>query len=103
MDELNLFGIPRLLKSKFPIGRIVGTPAAFEALKTNKTTALEFLRRHASGDWGVVGKDDWESNDQALVDGTRIFSSYTLDDDSVIWVITEADRSSTTILLPDDY
>lgn len=88
---------------KFELGKPVITPGAFEAIMKVDAEPAEFLHRHGTGDWGTVSREDWELNDQALIDGTRIFSSYTLDDDTVIWVITEADRSVTTILLPDEY
>ena len=65
--------------------------------------AGDYLRRHEFGDWGEVGFQDWESNDQALTDETRLFSVYRTQLDERIWVITEADRSVTTLLLPEEY
>jgi hypothetical protein len=65
---------------------------------------LTYLSRHARGDWGVVGKDDARANDWALSDGTRLLSAYLLRDGTTrIWIITEADRSATTVLLPSEY
>jgi hypothetical protein len=63
----------------------------------------EFVRRHARGDWGELGVEDWRANDQALRDGSRLLSAYRLPTGVRVWVITEWDRSSTTILLPEDY
>jgi hypothetical protein len=60
------------------------------------------LERHRSGDWGNVGDEDWKANNQALEQGTRLFSTYAIGDEPV-WIITEADRSVTTLLLPEDY
>jgi hypothetical protein len=88
---------------KFELGKPVITPGAFDAIMKSNAEPAEFLHRHGTGDWGIAGKEDWEWNDQAVINGTRIFSVYTLDDDSVIWVITEASRETTTILLPDEY
>jgi hypothetical protein len=88
---------------KFKLGRIVATPAALSALEESGQQPDIFLRRHLCGDWGDTCADDKKANDQALIDGTRLLSSYSTAKGECIWVITEADRSSTTILLPDDY
>ncbi len=61
------------------------------------------LGRHMHCDWGDVGKEDWEANDRALVEGTRLFSVYHTRQGVKFWIISEADRSATTILLPEDY
>lgn len=63
---------------------------------------VECLRRHRTGDWGEVGREDWRANDAAVRHGERILSAYSLDG-SRLWIITEADRSATTLLLPDEY
>ena len=89
---------------KFALGQVVGTPGALEALAENSQTAAEFLARHQNGDWGDLDRDDRGQNDQALVDGSRIFSAYILKDGHTkVWIITESDRSSTCILLPEEY
>ena len=88
---------------KFPSGQIVATPAALEALEDSKQNASTFLARHFKGDWGDVCKDDAASNELALQDGSRILSSYKTTKGVKIWIITEADRSSTCVLLPSDY
>jgi hypothetical protein len=87
----------------FELGRTLSTPGALAALNTAKENGADFLRRHQFGDWGDVGHEDWEQNDQALTDGSRLFSVYRTRLDERIWVITEADRSATTLLLPDEY
>lgn len=71
--------------------------------KVSKTDAMTALRRHFVGDWGEVDEEDWKANDQALKDGSRILSAFTTEGGTKFWVITEADRSTTTILLPEDY
>ncbi|MDX2116829.1 MAG: hypothetical protein SFY96_01460 [Planctomycetota bacterium] len=64
---------------------------------------LEALMLHQTGDWGNVGEDDWLLNDAALTDETRILSSYNTRSGVTFWIVTEADRSSTTVLLPCEY
>lgn len=64
---------------------------------------LEFLSRHIRNDWGEVCPDDWVLNDQALDDGDRILSAYKTNKGERLWIITEADRSASTFLLPDEY
>ncbi len=89
---------------KFNLGRIVATPGALEALEESGQSPGDFLERHVQGDWGILDDEDKQLNDQSLIDGSRILSSYTtLKGNTKIWVITEADRSSTCLLLPEDY
>jgi hypothetical protein len=86
----------------FELGQLLATPGVLDVAAGDDLMA--FLRRHARGDWGVVDQSDWRANDRALKDGTRLFSAYVLRDGSTrIWIITEADRSATTILLPNEY
>ncbi|MDE2125277.1 MAG: hypothetical protein KGJ62_01660 [Armatimonadetes bacterium] len=86
------------------LGRLLATPAALEALTDAKVTPLEFIRRHQRGDWGEVCKADQEENELSLREGFRLLSAYTLPQTGAkIWIITEADRSVTTILLPEEY
>lgn len=87
----------------FPLGRVVATPGAIDALAVTGQTAAEFLRRHQAGDYGVVDADDKKANDDAVRCGERVFSAYLLTDGVRVWVITEADRSSTCLLMPDEY
>ena len=86
---------------KVPLGRIVATPAALGTVSQPDIVAA--LRRHASGDWGNVDPDDRAANDDALRSGERLLSVYRSATGTTFWVITEADRSVTTVLLPDDY
>jgi hypothetical protein len=89
--------------SRFALGCIVATPGALDALAAAKLSPHELLRRHRKGDWGDLVAADAESNEQALRYGSRILSSYGPPDGGKVWVITEADRSVTTILLPSEY
>jgi hypothetical protein len=89
--------------TKFPLGSLVATPAALAVLAASGQTPAEFLDRHARGDWGEVSKGDARLNDAAVRNGERILSAYKTTDGKRIWIITEADRSSTCILLPDEY
>lgn len=84
-----------------PLGQVVATPAALGVLTQADMVAA--IRRHASGDWGDVDADDRAANDDSLRHGTRLLSAYTSAAGVRFWVITEADRSMTTVLLPDDY
>jgi hypothetical protein len=87
----------------FQLGETVATPGALEALMLAGQSPTEFVDRHVRGDWGDLSKDDREANEQALIDDDRLFSAYHTRKGTKLWVITEADRSVTTILLPDDY
>ena len=84
-------------------GQIVATPGALEAFGRAGQNPAEFLRRHCSGDWGELDAEDWAANDRALQEGSRLLSAYKLRDGTKIWIITEADRSSTCLLLPEEY
>jgi hypothetical protein len=86
----------------FPLGQIVATPGALDVLDREAINAFELLQRHQHGDWGSVPPEDAEQNDLSVVNGSRILSSYSAGIDR-IWIITEADRSSTTLLLPEEY
>lgn len=88
----------------FALGRVVATPGALEAFKRLDINMLELLLRHAKGDWGELDPQDVRANNEAVKVGLRILSSYPLSDAATkVWIITEADRSSTTFLLPDEY
>lgn len=88
---------------KIELGRLVATPAALLMMQANSQAPFEFIDRHRRGDWGEVDATDKRSNDNAIALGARILSVYRLRDRTRIWVITESDRSSTCVLLPDDY
>jgi hypothetical protein len=91
------------MRPKFQLGQIVATPGALQALARSCQTPLEFLRRHVSGDWGDLDEDDRRENEFSLNARLRLLSAYTLLDGTRIWIITEADRSATTLLLPEEY
>lgn len=89
--------------SLFALGQIVATPGALDLLDRSASNALDLLQRHQHGDWGGVPPEDAEENLRAIAWGARILSSYILNDSERLWIITEADRSSTTLLLPSEY
>ena len=86
---------------KFDLGRVVATPAALDALTHDYV--LTSLDKHSRGDWGEVSLGDWEENELSLKEGFRLLSVYHGRNGTKFWVITEADRSSTCVLLPEDY
>ncbi len=89
----------------FPVGRLLGTPGAEAALKEAGVPLADLLVRHLTGDWGDLDEEDRKMNDEAVANGEdRIFSAYTLPaTNRTVWIITEADRSATTALLPEEY
>ena len=88
----------------FSLGQLIATPGALAALEKAGQTPLEFLARHVRGDWGELCEEDRNENQLSLERGFRLLSSYrTNAGDTKLWVITEADRSVTTILLPEEY
>jgi hypothetical protein len=92
----------------FPLGTVVATPAALGLLQEHGTEPGELLARHRSGDWGDLTPNDWALNNRDLGEGERLFSSYDVSTGACApvvraWIITEADRSATTILLPEEY
>ena len=89
--------------TRFALGRTFITPGAEEALQIAGQTATEFLRRHMSGDWGELSDDDIKENEFSLEQGFRLLSRYETAKGERLWIITEADRSATTILLPIEY
>ena len=86
----------------FPLGKICATPNALAYLAKHNLTAIPLLQQHQQGDWGCVPAEDAIANHEALHNEGRLLSSYAVGDGKV-WIITEADRSATTVLLPDDY
>ena len=87
----------------FPLGQIVATPGAVESLAESGQEAAFFLDRHVRGDYGEIDSEDRQLNDAAVQDGSRVLSAYRTLKGTKLWVITEADRSSTCVLLPDEY
>lgn len=88
---------------RFLLGQIVATPGALAALDESGTNGMSLLARHWSCDWGDIPAEDWTANQEALTQGFRLFSNYPLTNGERIWIITEADRSVTTLLLPVEY
>ena len=93
---------------RFSLGQVVATPGAIDALQRNSALAMQYVRRHAAGDWGTMCEEDQRANNQALETGARLMSSYTLPDETTLWIITDAaddkgQRAVTTLLLPDEY
>ena len=88
---------------KFPLGEVVITEGAHSALQECAISPLFLLFRHRQGNWGEMSSEDQQANDRALVEGNRVLSVYPLQDDLRIWIITEADRTVTTLLLPEEY
>lgn len=91
------------MRALFPLGQVVATPGALNALATAEVPAIRYLQRHVTGDWGDLCTEDVAENRRSVQHGFRILSSYRLPTDVRLWVITEADRSVTTLLLPEEY
>lgn len=96
--------MPSLRKTRSSVlttGRLVATPAVLDAV--SRSELLAAFQRHMRCDWGDVCEADWKQNDWALKNGERLLSSYRASNSTKFWIITERDRSYTTILLPSDY
>ena len=89
--------------TRFALGRILATPGAINAMKEAGESPLRLLKRHGPGDWGDLHPDDQRANELAIRRGMRVLSAYVLSTEARVWVITSADRSATTLLLPDEY
>lgn len=90
-------------KALFSLGMTFLTIGANEALEESNQLPIEFLAKHQTGDWGIVCTEDRRENELSVKNGFRILSAYRTTNGTKLWVITEADRSSTTILLPSEY
>ena len=99
--ELWLYG--PLEDGKFPLGTVVATPGALALMEKSAESPATFLRRHVAGDWGALNEEDFQENETSLREGLRLLSAYLTQAGEKLWVITEADRSATTILLPEEY
>lgn len=88
---------------RFSLGQVVATPGALRELEISGESPLSFLRRHVSGDWGDLDEEDRRENELSIREGFRLLSSYRLKTGEKLWIITEADRSVTTLLLPEEY
>ena len=89
------------MPAKFPMGRMLITPAALESIPPDDVHKA--IARHAAGDWGDVDEHDRAENELSLREGFRLLSVYKTEGGEKFWIITEADRSATTVLLPEDY
>lgn len=87
----------------FRAGQIVATPGALALLEQAHKTPMELLVRHLRGDWGDLCPEDKAENELSLKRGYRLMSSYKIKETETLWIITEADRSATTMLVPNDY
>jgi hypothetical protein len=94
---------PDKTRPMFSLGTLFATPGALNELFRHNVSSRDLLHRHVTGDWGVVSEHDAHANRFALRAGLRILSSYKIADGINVWIITEADRESTTILLPGEY
>jgi len=90
-------------QGRFPLGHLVATPGAIDAMERATASPLVLLARHVTGDWGDLCDEDKAANERAVSAALRLLSAYNLSDDTEVWIITEADRSSTIILLPEEY
>ena len=88
---------------KFSPGRLVATPGALAAFEAAGEEPWDYLLRHLAGDWGELDEEDKQENEYALRNSLRVLSAYPLKTGQRVWVITEADRSVTTFLLPSEY
>jgi hypothetical protein len=87
--------------AKFPLGRVFATANAAQTL--DSADIIVSLNKHQAGIWGDVGPEDRQANEDALLEMTRLFSVYHASDGTKFWIITEWDRSITTVMLPEDY
>src|ERR1019366_1153920 len=94
-------GKPPEKRMRFPLGEVVATPGALGILAPAELQ--DALLRHVTGDWGDVDQEDRQANEQALADGSRLLSAYKSSQGKPFWIITEAGRDVTTILLPSEY
>lgn len=90
-------------KPLFRLGRVVATPGALDLLTQSGQMPFEFLVRHQRGDWGECTPQDARRNNLSVKHGFRILSIYSASNGEKLWIITEADRSSTCLLTPDEY
>ncbi|MDR5778089.1 hypothetical protein QCE63_01440 [Caballeronia sp. LZ065] len=93
----------RPVRPRLRLGRLFATPGAIDALRATSVSAGDLLSRHLRGDWGVLSEEDRKQNELALELGLRVLSCYVLSPNVKVWIITEWDRSVTTVLLPCDY
>jgi hypothetical protein len=95
--------LPDTSGPKFELGQVVATPGAIELLVGAGRSPVEFIARHVRGEWGDLDEHDRLVNESALQHGGRLLSSYIVTGDQRVWLITESDRSATTLLRPEEY
>ena len=88
--------------TRLPLGHVVATPGALNVARAHGLDVVGLLHRHRDGDWGAVSDHDAQANDHAVAHGARVLSAYETAGGR-LWIITEADRSATTVLLPSEY
>ena len=93
---------PQIRPVRLPLGHVVATPGALDVVRNYSLDVVGLLHRHRAGDWGSVSEHDARANDRAVGEGTRVLSAYETTGGR-LWIITEADRSATTVLLPSEY
>lgn len=99
-----LNSIAKSQERRFQTGQLVMTRGVDDLVQSGRLDPTRYLRRHLKGDWGDLSDNDWQANDKALRSGEdRLFSSYDIGPVLKLWIITEWDRSVTTLLLPDEY
>ena len=90
-------------RPRFSLGMVVATPSAIAAAAAANDVLMRYVARHVLGEWGDLPPEDVRANERALKDGSRLLSAYHLRDNTKIWIWTEADRSSTCVMLPEEY
>lgn len=95
--------LPAVGRSLISLGQVLVTPGVLDMLEALQLSPLPFVVRHVSGDWGDICSEDRQANAEALVHSFRLMSVYVLSATQRLWIITEADRSSTTLLMPEEY
>lgn len=100
-DEINFICL--VPSPAFSLGRLIATAGVHALVQEGRINPSFYLNRHLSGDWGDLCDDDRRSNDYALENGQQILSSYKVAPDLTLWIITEWDRSATTLLFPEEY
>jgi hypothetical protein len=90
-------------RARFSLGMVVATPGAIEAAAAANDVLMRYVARHVLGEWGDLPSEDVRANERALTDGSRLLSAYHLRNGTRIWIWTEADRSSTCVMLPEEY
>lgn len=93
----------KIIGAKFKLGSVVATRGVMEHVDNDAGIIFPYLAMHASGEWGEICASDKEVNEDALKNGMRLMSVYSLSDEKKIWIITEWDRSVTTVLFPEEY